>query len=223
MDPVPYHLVMRSGPSPGKVFELVGDEISVGRDPINDISIKDPEVSRSHARLLAQAAGYVIEDLGSTNGTFVNGQRLIGPHLLKPGELVLFAENVSFIVEEIQPDQDATIVSDPSVAPLPPVEIDETPPASQPQEEMGLQTQSEPEPGLPYTSTPVEPEMEPSEPLPYQEELPRRSKTGLYAACGCLIVLLCLLVGSVYVIDTLNWWCYGSLETIWSDFGFVCQ
>jgi hypothetical protein len=220
MNAVTYQLTMRSGPTPGKSFELAGDEIKIGRDPGNDISIKDPEISRVHARLLAQAEGYVIEDLGSTNGTFVNGQRLIGPHLLKPGELVLFAENVSYAFEEYIPEQDATMISEPAAAPLPPTEIDETPPVPPPPQDLAPQpvSQAEPKP-----SFPVEPEMAPSEPPPLHEEPPPKSNTGLYVGCGCLIVMLCLLVGSVYVVDTLNLWCYGPLETIWTDFGFVCK
>ncbi len=220
MNAVTYQLLMRSGPAPGKTYELSGDEIKIGRDPGNGISIKDPEISRVHARLLAQAGGYVIEDLGSTNGTFVNGQRLIGPHLLKPGEMVLFAENVSFVFEEYQPGQDATMISDPVAAPLPPVEIDETPPVPPPAEDLAPQPVVQPEP---ISSLPVEPEMVPSEPPPLHEEAPPKSSTGLYVGCGCLIVMLCLLVGSVYVIDTLNFWCYGPLENIWTDFGFVCK
>jgi hypothetical protein len=220
MNAVTYQLAMRSGPTPGKSIELSGEEIKIGRDPGNDISIKDPEISRVHARLLAQAGGYVIEDLGSTNGTFVNGQRLIGPHLLKPGEMVLFAENVSFVFEEYTPEQDATMVSDPVAAPLPPVEIDETPPLPQPPQDLEpqpvIQTAQKPSP-------PVEPEMAPREPPPLHEEQPPKSNNGLYVGCGCLIVMLCLLVGSVYVVDTLNLWCYGPLESIWTDFGFVCK
>lgn len=220
MNAVTYQLVMRSGPNPGKTYELSGDEISIGRDPGNSIAIKDPEISRSHARLTAQPGGYVIEDLGSTNGTFVNEQRLIGPHLLKAGEMVLFAENVSFLFEEYQPGQGETIVSDPAAAPPSPAETDETPPVSAPH------AADEPQPvaqGEPAPSIPVEPEIAPSEPAPMHGEPPAKPRTGIYVGCGCFIVLLCLFVGSIYVIDTLNLWCYGPMETIWTDFGFVCK
>jgi pSer/pThr/pTyr-binding forkhead associated (FHA) protein len=96
-----FQLVMRSGPNPGKTFELSEGEATIGRDITNAIVINDAEVSRRHARLSPQAGGYVLEDLGSTNGTFVNGQRLMGPHLLRPGELVLLGENVSLAYEQI--------------------------------------------------------------------------------------------------------------------------
>jgi hypothetical protein len=216
---------MRSGPTPGKTFQLTGQEISIGRDPSNDITIKDKEVSRQHARLLAQAGDYVLEDLGSTNGTFVNGQRLIGPHLLKPGEMVLFAENVSLVYEEITPDEDATLVSEPIMSSTPPATVEAQPAGELPQSELppaevpAAAELKQPQPGPP---PPFEPEMEPAEPQPLPEEIPK-SRTGLYAGCGCLIVVLCFLVGAVWVIDSLYLWCYGPLEAIWNDFGFICK
>ena len=74
-----YQLVMQKGPNPGKIFELVQEELTIGRDITNRIVINDPEVSRKHARLVLQSGSYVIEDLGSTNGTFLDDKRI------KPG------------------------------------------------------------------------------------------------------------------------------------------
>jgi pSer/pThr/pTyr-binding forkhead associated (FHA) protein len=67
-------LVTRTGPNPGKTFSLNKPEMYIGRDISNDIVINDAEVSRKHVRLTVQGERYVIEDLGSTNGTFINGQ-----------------------------------------------------------------------------------------------------------------------------------------------------
>jgi hypothetical protein len=120
MAPQSFRLVMRSGPTPGKAFDLSKNEISIGRDVSNDIIINDAEISRRHARLTAQPGGYVLEDNGSTNGTFVNGQRLMGPHLLRPGELVLFGENVGMAFEPVEPDIDATQVAGQPIPPVPP-------------------------------------------------------------------------------------------------------
>ena len=66
-----FQLVVQKGPTPGKVYELIQEEISIGRDITNRIVINDAEVSRKHARLKFQSGAYVIEDLGSTNGTAV--------------------------------------------------------------------------------------------------------------------------------------------------------
>ena len=126
-------LVMRSGPTPGQAFELVKDEISIGRGTTNDIVIHATEVSRQHARLTLQSGGYLIEDAGSTNGTYVDGQRLIGPHLLRPGETIYLGEKISLEVEAIY-DDDATLVPPPTVPAAEPLSpIEEIPEQPQPQ------------------------------------------------------------------------------------------
>lgn len=135
MSSQPLQLVMRTGPNPGEVFSLTKNEIYIGRDASNDIVVSDQEVSRKHARLIMQAGGYVLEDLGSTNGTYVNGQRLMGPHVLRTGETVMFGENVSLVLEAVY-DADATILSQPTPAPSydpsPPPQQTYIPPSQQP-------------------------------------------------------------------------------------------
>ncbi len=106
-----FQLVMRSGPTPGAVFPLEGDQLTVGRDSTNGVAINDAEVSRRHARLNFQGGKYVIEDLGSTNGTFVNGQRLTGPHVLKPGDVVSFGEQIVLMYDAANIDPGATMAS----------------------------------------------------------------------------------------------------------------
>ena len=106
-----FQLVMRSGPTPGAVFPLEGDQLTVGRDATNGVAINDAEVSRRHARLNFQGGKYVIEDFGSTNGTFVNGQRLAGPHVLKPGDVVAFGEQIVLMYDASNIDPGATIAS----------------------------------------------------------------------------------------------------------------
>lgn len=106
-----FRLVMRSGPTVGKVFPLEKAELFVGRDLSNDVVINDPEISRRHARLFQQGNSFVLEDLGSTNGTFVNGQRIMGPNILRPGDAVTFGERMSMVFESSEYDQDATMVS----------------------------------------------------------------------------------------------------------------
>ena len=80
-----FQLVMRAGPNPGKAFSLSQSEIVIGRDVSADLTINTAEISRKHARLRLDAGVYIIEDLGSTNGTFVNGQRLTVPVALRSG------------------------------------------------------------------------------------------------------------------------------------------
>jgi EmrB/QacA subfamily drug resistance transporter len=70
-------------------FELVSDVV-LGRDLSADVVLTDPsgQVSRRHARIVIRGTEAVIEDLMSTNGTFVNGERLDGPYALRAGDKV---------------------------------------------------------------------------------------------------------------------------------------
>jgi transcriptional regulator with GAF, ATPase, and Fis domain len=66
-------LLAVSGPLRESTFVLVNDEVTVGRDGSNQLAISDPSLSRRHCVLVRDAEGYKIRDLGSRNGTFVNG------------------------------------------------------------------------------------------------------------------------------------------------------
>jgi len=106
-----FQFVMRSGPTPGVTFPLEGDQLIIGRDASNSITINDAEISRKHSRLSFQGGKYVLEDLGSTNGTFVNGQRLAGPVVLKPGDVVSLGEQIVLMYDAINIDTGATIAT----------------------------------------------------------------------------------------------------------------
>lgn len=105
-----FQFVMRAGPTPGVTFPLEGDQLTIGRDSSNSVAINDAEVSRRHSRLSFQGGKYVIEDLGSTNGTFVNGQRLAGPVVLKAGDVVSLGEQIVLMYDAVNMDPGATVV-----------------------------------------------------------------------------------------------------------------
>lgn len=106
-----FQFVMRSGPTPGVTFPLEGEQLIIGRDPSNGVAINDAEISRKHSRLTFQGGKYVLEDLGSTNGTFVNGQRLAGPVVLKPGDVISLGEQIVLMYDAIKnQDPGATVV-----------------------------------------------------------------------------------------------------------------
>jgi pSer/pThr/pTyr-binding forkhead associated (FHA) protein len=67
--------------------------ITLGRDDC-DVVLSDPEVSRRHALVAEGPRGFTIEDLGSTNGTWVNGERIDRPELLRAGDEVRFGNTV---------------------------------------------------------------------------------------------------------------------------------
>lgn len=94
-----FRLIVRRGPQPNQSYELNKDIVTLGRDITNDIVINDPEVSRHHMRLTRGAGGFTIEDLGSTNGTFINGQRLTGARPLRAGDMVGLGETVTLAYE----------------------------------------------------------------------------------------------------------------------------
>ena len=69
-------LVVRQGPEIGTRYSLEGDQVSVGRVPGNDIQLDDVTVSRQHAVLVRQGSAWLVRDLGSLNGTYVNSTRV---------------------------------------------------------------------------------------------------------------------------------------------------
>ncbi len=107
---VKYQLVVRSGVNAGTVFPLEEEAVTIGRETGNQITIPDPEVSRKHARLVFKGETYLIEDLGSTNGTFVDEQRIVQPMPLHPGAFIAFGDQV-ILVYEFAEDPNATMLS----------------------------------------------------------------------------------------------------------------
>jgi FHA domain len=101
--------VVTSGPETGRRVEL-DLEVAIGRQD-TDLVVEDPEVSRRHAVLRRSNGSVVVEDLDSTNGTFVNGERIQSPIAVGPGDQI----RVGRTTLEIEPDQraDDTIVSTP--------------------------------------------------------------------------------------------------------------
>ena len=118
-----YRLVVRRGPQPNQIYELTKDVNTLGRDITNDIVINDREVSRHHLRIMRTADGITIEDLGSTNGTFVNGKRITGVIALQNGDMVGLGETVTLGYEihragsPVAPSAPAPDVTAPSSVP----------------------------------------------------------------------------------------------------------
>jgi ABC-type multidrug transport system ATPase subunit/pSer/pThr/pTyr-binding forkhead associated (FHA) protein len=93
---------MEEGPSPGKTYSLTQPSLVLGREISSevDINIPSPTISRQHARLTLRGEQWVIEDLGSSNGTFVNGQRLANePRVLKAGDQIRLGGSVAFVFQ----------------------------------------------------------------------------------------------------------------------------
>jgi len=96
-----YKLIVKKGPNPGHTYPIFAERITIGRDPMSDIIFKDPEVSRRHVQFARVDDTYQVEDLGSTNGTFVNGERLSGePTILRNGQEIALGGAITLIFEE---------------------------------------------------------------------------------------------------------------------------
>lgn len=193
-----YRLVMRTGANPGQIFPLDQTEMYIGRDLSCEIVINDSEVSRRHSKIYIFGQSFVIEDLGSTNGTFVNGQRITGPHTLIPGEIVALGDSSSLQFEVSMEDPDAT-----RVAVSPPTSVVEQPFQQAPYQ--------------PQMATPTPPQQSFSTPPVYAGQVPSSSnqipqkpkkKNRLWLIVLLLVILIvCACIVAFIVIDQLNWYC----------------
>jgi hypothetical protein len=95
MNDAPARLVVLRGLSPNEEFALIQAKTVIGRGPMNEIVLTDPEISRRHAQIIRQGENYAIEDLGSTNGTFVNQLRVTALTPLNHGDNIDFGESVT--------------------------------------------------------------------------------------------------------------------------------
>ena len=86
-------LTFESGPFAGRIVALPSQMVSVGRAPDNDVVVGDPATSGHHGRLEVRSGFFWISDLGSTNGTLVNGEPVIEKQL-NDGDQIAIGQNV---------------------------------------------------------------------------------------------------------------------------------
>jgi len=85
---VPYAIRVRTGLEEGEMYPLLENrEIVLGRNPTNNIFIRDKNVSREHCQIVVTQGSCVLTDLQSTNGTFVNGERVTQRELKAQDEI----------------------------------------------------------------------------------------------------------------------------------------
>ena len=96
-----FQLFVQQGPQVGQAFALNKSIITIGREAGNDIVLESPQISRYHTRLTLQGGVYVVEDMGSTNGTFLNGQRVLRPTPVTTGDLIGVGETILLKVQGV--------------------------------------------------------------------------------------------------------------------------
>lgn len=88
-------IIAQSADFSGQVFELTGDTVTVGRSDQNQIHLPHSSVSGKHAMFQLDQLDYIVKDLGSTNGTRVNGDRISGEVKLRRNDTLSFG-NIDF-------------------------------------------------------------------------------------------------------------------------------
>lgn len=78
-------LVVVEGPLTGTVIPLTGAQVTIGRAPDSTLVIEDDYASSRHARIYASDGTWIVEDLGSTNGTWIDRSRITSPTVLSVG------------------------------------------------------------------------------------------------------------------------------------------
>ena len=211
-------LVVSQGPQPGQTFMLDRDVLTVGRDPSNSIMITDPQVSRQHARITRQSGVMVIEDLGSTNGTYINGMRLTAPHALVNGDAVGLGEAVTLTYYGAMQTTTDTARAQPGAAPqsYTPRTAPAQPPRYAPPNAPPAAAAQPPSYAPPAPATPPQasatyaasPGAEPSYGVPepaYEEKRPNRTKQGLLLGCGCLVLVVIAACVLTFLLDYFGW------------------
>jgi pSer/pThr/pTyr-binding forkhead associated (FHA) protein len=105
---------------------------TVGRDPGNDIVLRDPKVSRHHAEVVFERGFFVLHDLASANGSFINGKRIrVAP--LTHGSQLRLGNTIGRFSEELPTESDRAAKLEGPVPPHPNIDHDITPHPTAPQ------------------------------------------------------------------------------------------
>lgn len=96
----PVLLIRAGGGREGEVISLSSDVLTIGRSPHSDLFLDDVTVSRHHARIIRDENGFLVEDLNSLNGTYVNRKRVERHRLADGDELQIGKYKLAFIERE---------------------------------------------------------------------------------------------------------------------------
>ncbi|MCJ7715616.1 MAG: FHA domain-containing protein [Anaerolineales bacterium] len=196
-----FRLTIIKGFNKGEVYPLEADEVIIGRGEENGITLNIAEVSRTHAVLNRAEEGYMIKDLGSTNGTFVDKKKVGEKYLLKPGDTIMLGDAI-YLTYQADTDPDETVVaprpddfSAPDVTAMTP-----KPPAKK---------KASSPPTIPQQGKSAEEVLSRDQ---VTEE--KKGRTWLWAGIGCVVVVFFLLVIGLIAFDYLNLYCTPPFDTL---------
>lgn len=200
-----YRLTVIKGFNKGAEFLLEKDEITIGRGDDNTIVLNIAEISRVHTALAKVEEGYMIRDLGSTNGTFVDKKEIGDKYLLKPGDTVMLGEAI-YMTYMAEADPEETLV---------------TPRSEEPDSQQVTAVMSKPDDALekeapPAMTTPGKTKTAEEVLSESQVTEEKKSNTWLWAGIGCVVVILFLIVVGAILFDYLNLYCTPPFDTIMS-------
>lgn len=208
-----YRLTVIKGFNKGEEFPLDQEEITIGRAEENTIRLNIAEVSRAHSALSKVEEGYMIRDLGSTNGTFVDKKEIGEKYLLKPGDTVMLGDAI-YMTYMAEADPEETLVT-----PRP-----EEPDPQQVTAVMPKPEESPEEETPPAVIPPQQPKT--AEEILKENEVPEEEKKGntwLWAGIGCVVVIIFILVVGLILFDFLDLWCTPPFNTILGGiFNYQC-
>ncbi len=195
MDNVAARLVLRYGKTDKPEYQLTNRPVTLGREAINDVVLSDPEISRRHARLFVQDGQFFLEDLGSTNGTFINGRRVHAPTRLQDSDVIEFGESIRLQFLQANGDEAEHL-------PTPVIIEAELPPAAQ--ERLGPTKPLPGEPPAPppvYRTPPTDTDLL-TAPDEWEEEPVRSGRGRVVLGCGCLVlVVLFICAVTLFILD----------------------
>jgi len=96
-----------TGSAASSQYGLRGALVTIGREATNDFAVDDAKVSRRHARLERREGRWVLVDVESTNGTYLNGERLTRPRPVKPGDRIMVGQTELVLVQVQKPERRA--------------------------------------------------------------------------------------------------------------------
>ncbi len=201
MDALEAILYLERGPQPNLRFPLQQDLTTIGRGAGNDLVLVDPEVSRRHAQIVRQPHQFAVEDLGSTNGTFVNGQRVSSLTALQDADTIELGDTIRirFVLTSPAPNvAEAPAPAFPQQVDVPayvaPVEV--TPPQPPVVDQRPAAAE------VAYVSAPSANYGQPDFVLPPSAPSSQgRSTRGLWIGCGLFIALLLVCLGTFLLLD----------------------